>query len=238
MKKSSFLLLLLVVLLLSMVVTGCDSKQPTPNPSAPVSEGAKDGPPEEPKNEADNKSPEIPEGMGDRLADTYTRMMESEKYFIKYRTTIEIMEGQEAEAIMEIAVNGDDTVIKSSMAEGESHMIIKDNKTYLIDHNQKTITIMESTDMEDMEETDIDMDDQVYLEDGQGDFLGKTLPYEEYTTDSGSMRYYFDGEKLAGMEIFIDEEMTQIWEIIEFKNSYPADMFTIPDNYEQHTLGS
>ena len=176
--------------------------------------------PEEPE-----ESATMPE-MGDRLAKAYKDLMASGKYYMKYRMTAD---GESIDA--EIAYNGDDFATKTVVGGTENRMIIKDKKMYMIDHDTKTVMIMSSADFEE-EEEDIDYAGLVFVKDGQGDFLGQTLPYEEYSEDGTLVKYFFQGNKLVGMEMNIDG-MIQVLEIFELSGNIPAGMFDIPKDYEQ-----
>jgi hypothetical protein len=238
--SKKLILLFSLIFLVGMLLSGCGGGQPADKPAEKsdtpaTSETAKEDPAGESAEEAAKEaanSNDI-EDMGDRLAKVYTDMMQSGKYYMKYRAIFE-MEGQKEEAQMEVAVNGEDSAVKSSMSAGESHMVFKDNKSYLIDHNAKTIMVMEAAEIED-KDAGIDTDGLTYKDNGQEDFLGKTLPYEEYSIDDGSIKYFFDGKKLAGMKI-VAEEMTQILEVLEISEKYPAEMFTIPADYTRQEI--
>ncbi len=225
--KKKFAFIISLILVIGMLISGCGNNQTTDN-----TDNKTDGSSVPASSEAQNKPDQSNSGteeMGDRLAKVYTDMMQSGKYYMKYRTTIE-MDGKKETAEMETAVNGDDSAVISSMPLGKSHMVFKDEKSYFIDHQNRTVMVINSAAMEGMEEADIDTTGLTYKGNGTGDFLGKKLPYEEYSTESGTIKYYFDGKKLVGMEV-IDEEMTSLMEVLEMSNSYPADMFTIPADY-------
>jgi ABC-type enterochelin transport system substrate-binding protein len=210
--------------MISMLLSGCGNNQTIDN--------NKDGSSVPASSEAQNKTDQSNSGteeVGERLAKVYTDMMQSSKYYMKYRTTIE-MDGKKETAEMEMAVNGDDSALISSMAHGKSHMVFKDEKSYLIDHQNQTVMVMNSAAMKDIKETDIDTTGLTYKGNGTGDFLGKKLPYEEYSTESGTIKYYFDGKKLVGIEV-IEGEISSLMEVLEMSDRYPANMFTIPADY-------
>jgi len=179
--------------------------------------------------EEPEESATMPE-MGDRLAKAYKDLMASGKYYMKYRMTAD---GESIDA--EIAYNGDDFATKTVVGGTENRMIIKDKKMYMIDHDTKTVMIMSSADFEE-EEEDIDYAGLVFVKDGQGDFLGQTLPYEEYSEDGTLVKYFFQGNKLVGMEMNIDG-MIQVLEIFELSGNIPSGMFDIPKDYEQQNIG-
>jgi len=218
---------------------GTTQQEPSP-PAAPSTEEKEAQIPsnesEEPTQE-NSDSPEdsnepiiIPEAVGDRLAKTYSDMMASGKYFMKYRMNTD---GETITA--EIAYNGDDIATKTVASGIETRMVIKDNKLYMIDSSTRTGMVMSSEDYEG-EEDDVDYAGLVFVKDGQGNFLGQTLPYEEYSVDGTIIKYFFEGKKLAGMEMNY-EGMIQVLEILELSKSIPSDMFDIPKDYEKRNLG-
>jgi len=171
------------------------------------------------------KPAEMPE-MGDRLAKAFNDLMASGKYYMKYRMNVD---GESIDA--EIAYDDDNFATKTVTGGIKSHMIIKDQKMYMIDPDARTVMIMSSADFEEDEE-DLDYSGLVFIQDGQGDFLGQTLPYEEYSEDGTLVKYFFKGKELVGMEMNIDG-MIQVLEIFELSGNIPAGMFDIPKDYEQ-----
>lgn len=197
-----------------------DSAQPA---TPPVTDDEKTTP--EPAKEPSSDS----DVLGDRLGKTYTDMMASGKYYMKYRMTTD---GKNVET--EMATNGDDFATKTFADGIEVHMIIKDNKLYMINPAEKMVTIMNSADQG--PEQDIDYSGLTFVREGKGDFLGKTLPYEEYSADGGTTKYFFDGKKLVGMESNY-EDITLVMEILELSEKIPSGLFEIPTDYVQQNLG-
>ncbi|MDD2498113.1 MAG: hypothetical protein PHT78_03110 [Desulfitobacteriaceae bacterium] len=225
MKNKVIILFLAVIFSIGMLLCGCGGQSADNEADTSSASSA-----ENQSNESEaGESGAGVEDMGDRLAKVYTDMMQSGKYYMKYRATFE-MEGQKEEAQIEVAVNGDDSAMISTMSAGKSHMVFQDNKTYFIDNESKSVMVMNSPDIEMEDDAEIDTDGLTYKGNGDAEFLGKNLPYEEYSTESGSIKYYFDGKKLVGMEV-LAEGMTQVMEVLEMSEDYPAEIFTIPADY-------
>ncbi|HHV64614.1 MAG TPA: hypothetical protein GXX46_06025 [Peptococcaceae bacterium] len=230
MKNKKLVLFISLIFLVFISLSGCGGGKPADTPSAPAqSEPAAENPGDSPEKEPTGEPAGEGDELGKRLSKVYTDMMQSGKYYMKYRVTVDV-EGQKATAVIEAAVDGDDSAIISSIDGGKSHMIFKDDKTYLIDYESKSVLVMGSGTREDMDEAEIETDGLTYKGAGHGEFLGKNLLYEEYTTDTGTLKFYFDGNKLVGMEV-IEEGISQTMEILEMKADYPSDIFTIPADF-------
>ena len=71
-----------------------------------------------------------------------------------------------------------------------------------------------------------------YAGKGKAELNGKEMDYEEYKTDKGTIRYYFDNKKLYAIIIKSGEIETTLV-IIELSNKVSADMFEIPTGYTE-----
>ncbi len=235
MKRKSGRLLFSLCMVFILIVSGCGSSQPagqstaTAAPSQPA-QGTAAGQDGQPSGTAAGT-----EGMGDRLSKAYTDIFQGDRYFMKYRTIMD-MDGEDVEAQIEMAVDGDMMAMKTLLPGVESHMINKDEKMYMVDHNTKTVMVMNIASAPDMEDPDQYTAGISYIGDGTGDFLGRSLPFEEYAVETGTIKYFFDGKALAGM-IFHTQAGDQVMEILEISDKVPEEMFDIPENYPQTTIG-
>jgi len=157
-------------------------------------------------------------------------MISGDSYYMKYRSSQEY-EGEKADAILELAVNGDDIAMITDTQGVSMHMIFKENKVYMVNHEGKSVMVMPS----DLSQNDgadpFPKSEFVFKGAGTGELFGTPRPYEEYGTDAGDVRFYFDGSKLAGFESSF-EGMTVQMEILEISKDIPSGMFDIPDGYE------
>ena len=172
-------------------------------------------------------------GFSDKLAVAYIDILDNGVFYMKYRTETEI-DGQIIEAITEIATDGDDTAFKAQMAGMESQIIIKDYKMYIVDHESKTIiTSPASPSQRDglFPDGALVGKNSVFKGSGTAELFGVPHDYEEYTSDGGDMRFFFEGGRLAGMETVTEGQPIQM-EILEMNDKIPAGMFDIPDGYE------
>ena len=171
-------------------------------------------------------------GMSGRLADAYISMFNSGSYYMKFRAITEY-DGEETAAVSEVALKGGDmAMIAEIEGMGTAHLIVKEGKTYIIDHESKTIMVLDmgnlmGDSMDTFTETDFE-----YKGTGTGELFGIRRTYEEYSTDAGDARFYFDGSKLVGYEVVSDSVTSQM-EILEMSTNIPSSMFEIPADYEE-----
>lgn len=224
-----FYLIIAFIILIGLVSTGCSS----PSPSAPETpqESPAVGPPpaEEPS------MPPAPAELEERLSETYAEIMKGESYTMKYRTVSSI-EGQEVEGRMIMAVDGDDYAMVFESDNISTTSIMKDGMLYLIMHEQKMIMAFPAdTDQAAESASDgpagVDMEGMVYTGNGEDEFMGNMRPYEEYTVEGGSIRYYFEGTMLDGIEMVFNGN-SNILDIEELTDTVDETLFIIPEGYQ------
>jgi len=171
-------------------------------------------------------------GMSGRLADAYIGMFNSGSYYMKFRAMTEY-DGEETAAVSEVALKGGDVAMIAEVeGMGTAHLVMRGGKTYIIDHESKTIMVLDmgnlmGDSMDTFTETDFE-----YKGTGTGELFGIRRTYEEYSTDAGDARFYFDGSKLVGYEVVSDSVTSQM-EILEMSTNIPSSMFEIPADYEE-----
>lgn len=161
----------------------------------------------------------------------------------KYTMTVKIFAtvSGKLEDVMEATMSMDGAAMASKIELGDSmsmSTVMKDGKIYLISHDMKTVMVMDASKQfpTDTPQTpEIKLEGIVYKGKGKADFLGKMLDYEEYTTDGGSVRYYFEGNELKGIENTFDSTKT-IMEISKLTDTVDDSMFTIPSDYKVTNL--
>lgn len=209
-----------VAIFVLVMVTGCGGGGEKAQPENVVSQQESDN------QQAEESSKNVDtDSLGDKLASTYIAMMKDEKYLMKYKASLD-MEGQQVEMEATVAVKGDDTAIISKGAGMESTMIFKDDTMYMVDHGAKSVLVMAQTDK--VEDETINTEGITYV--GSGKEGG--LTYEEYSTEDGTLKYYFDGKKLVKITADI-AGLTTTMEILEMSNQVPDSLFEIPAGYEK-----
>ena len=224
--KKSVSILLILMLLAAMMFTGCGgSGGSEESPAASDSAGEETA-------ASDQESAEAAtEELGDLLSSTYVDMMKGNEYFMKYKASLDL-DGTKTEATVTMAVSGENTAMTTSGQGFESNMVMKDGKVYMIDHANKMVTSFAQTQTDVSAETDtIDTSGITYVGTGNED----GLVYEEYTTDGGTLRYYFDGKDLVKIKMTA-EGVETVMEILEMSKEVPADLFEIPADYQNVSM--
>ncbi len=221
--------LILLILLIGLLSTGCNSPE-SPAPDVPQELPAAEAPPVETPSE-----PFAPPEPEERLSETYAEIMKGKSYTMKYRT-ISNIEGQEIEGRMTMAVDGDDFAMVFESDDISSTSIMKDEMLYLIMHEQKMIMVFpadtdQATEAAPEGPANIDMDGMTYIEKGEAEFMGNMRTYEEYAVEDGSIRYYFDGNMLDGIEMIFDGN-SNVLDIEELTDQVDETLFSIPEGYQ------
>ena len=226
MKGNQWTVYVLVLMLLFALLVGCGAE------SEPESGDATEPQQGEEQEGAEQEGEEL----GARLSGQFVDLMSGDEYLMKYRTTMDF-EGQAMEVEATVAVSGENTTMISKTNDMESTMIIKGDKSYVIDHGSKMVLqLAEAPDAGDSsfdESTGIvDVDpDITYL----GDGTEGNLTYEEYASIDGTIRYYFDGDEFVKMVVNSNGQ-TITMEILEISDSVPDGMFDIPGDYQLITM--
>lgn len=223
---SKLLKTLTILILASFLLLGCSAEDPTPNkpednPTGQVEDGNK-------VEDSDEKDDEVVFTGNKEIKSKVLRdLISSKRYTMKMR---QVMESDfiNMESTITTAVDGDQTYTKVESGDNVLEFIEQDNYSYLIMRDDKTIIKSDRYDDEDESELNdgtVVYDDLIYVGEGKEDFLGKNLAYEEYKTEFGKVKYYFDGKNLAGMTMNID--MENIMDDEDFDEEDEFDMGTV-----------
>ncbi len=213
MKRNQWTIYVLALIVLLGLMTGCGAKTETG-----------DGEAAKPQVQEDQD-----QEMGKLLCKQFVDMMKGGEYLMKYRTTMDV-EGQAIEMEATVAVSGENTAMISTTNGMESTMVMKDGKNYIIDHDSKTIMVLpEAPDASTDKSTGIvNVDSDIkYLDTGKEG----NLTYEEYAITDGTIRYYFDGDKLIKMVVNSNDQVMTM-DILELDNKVPDGIFDIPTDYQ------
>jgi len=221
MKRKQWAVYVLALILLMSLMTGCGGSSDTEDNDA-----AK---PQEQEKEMDQE-------MGDLLSSQFVDLMSGDEYLMKYRTSMN-MEGQTFDVEATVAVSGENTAITSITNGMESTNIIKGDKSYVIDHENKMVMVL--SDVPDPEDSSFDGATGMVDVDSDISYLGNgkegNLTYEEYASMDGTIRYYFDGDDLVKM-VIESSGQTITMEILEISNTVPDGIFDIPGDYQMITM--
>lgn len=177
------------------------------------------------------KPPEGAEKLGPKLSALYVGMLKNNKYLMKYKMTSNF-EGESMEVEATVAVSGENEAV-TSVAEGiKTTIIIKGDKTYMINHTEKMIMEMpQNAELEDEMSNELETDGLTYVSSG----VEGGLAYEQYSSTEGTEKYYFDGNKLVKI-VFEVEGDPFVMEILEMSDKVPDSLFEIPSGYQKTTL--
>lgn len=174
----------------------------------------------------------------DLLSASYAEMMKSGKYFMHF-TTKTTVEEQTIEADTQMAIDGSSISMKTAANGISTHMIIRDKTVYVLNDADKTYYKMTISDTgsgttSSVADEKVDTAGMVYVSKGKAELNGKEMDYEEYKTDQGTVRYYFDNGKLYAV-VTKTEKTETVMQIIELSDKVTADMFEIPAGYTERT---
>ncbi|MCL1815991.1 MAG: hypothetical protein FWG43_00120 [Clostridiales bacterium] len=248
MKKTVIILLLLLAMLGSVIIGGCskpaklsgnenpavdnsaaiDSAQQTAGEPSQAGDAVNTVEGNEASAMVDNDNNPLTD-TGGKLAAAYIDILSGSNYYIKCRT-ISGPEDTGFESLTETAKSGDDFAIKTEVAGMTSHLVMKDGDLNIIDHESRSVMNM-SGGMPGLNEGVLPQNGYTYLGSGTGKLFDSTYNYEEFTTDQGTVRFFFSGDKLAGAEYLIEDLVTQM-EILEMSTAIPKGLFDIPASYD------
>ena len=241
-------LIIVLVLVLGLLLVGCTSAEPEVKETnsqeidqADVDTVKSQDPiiveqneeKEEESDEEQSETEEVKETDPEIFSGKLIQMMKSKHYTMKMNTIVK-MEGKQFEVQTTTVVNGDESATTMKADELYMTTILKGGKAYVVMHDQKMILVSPIPDMEEEEIglEEIDFSKVEYLGKGKGMFLGNERNYEEYKVDVGTVRYYFDGKDLDGMEIIADEGTT-IMDVEFYSEDVDESVLELPKDYMQ-----
>ncbi len=230
-----YIIIIGLLLVLSLSFGGCSQETPidseTESLETETPEITDDAPTpivEEPQEEPEDEPQE------NLLSAAYADIMMGNQYTIKYKTITQV-EGKEYEATITTAIDGENfaTVFESELA--NSTTIQMDGKLYMVMHGQNMVMVFpedtdQASEFNDTEGDIVDTEDMTFTQSGTAEFMGETRKFEEYDVEDGTIRYYFDGESLIGMEM-TGEGYDSKWVIEDFSDSVDMNLFNIPNDY-------
>jgi hypothetical protein len=116
-----------------------------------------------------------------------------------------------------------------------SRIVQKDDKTYIIDDANKMILVMAGANDEAMDGVVTDYTAMTKTGEGEGTVDGKTLPYEEYTQEGATVRYYMEDGEVYAIETESDGTTT-VMVISNASSSVPSGAFDLPTGYAEMAM--
>ncbi len=175
----------------------------------------------------------------DLMSASYADIMKTGKYLMHYKTTV-TSENQNVTSDVTQAIDGANMSMTTTTGEMAIRMIKKDKTVYVLNEEAKTYYKIDIDDTNSsgttasIEDQVIDTNGITYAGKGRAELNGKEMDYEEYLTDQGTVRYYFDNGKLYAI-VFKSADLESVMEIIELSDKVTADMFEIPAGYTEAT---
>lgn len=143
-------------------------------------------------------------------------------------------EGAVSEGSGSVAMSGGNFAMTSEQtSEGVTskvRILVLDDVTYIIDDASKLIMKMSGSALDMTGGIPTDYEEMVAVGSGTGEVNGKTLPYEEYTVEGVSTKYYMDGGMVYAIESTYEGSYT-LMIISNASNSVPAGAFDLPEGY-------
>lgn len=239
--KKSILFLTIVSLLLSgcsKTVTEIPSENtPTPNANIATDAVSSENPeatlsPDMPAQQTANPTPTptvVPDESA-HLSQMYIDIIKSNNYFMKAK-----VHGESGINEFAVSVNGSSTAMETASGGTLYNTVIKDGITYMIDHQNKIVITSGaevSSSASNMAGETISTDGISFTKKGNGSFGSENLQFDEYQTPAGgTMRFYFRGNVLAGIESINGEEKL-VYTIEELSAGHRASMHEIPPSYQ------
>ena len=153
----------------------------------------------------------------------FFRIFESGTFHIKFSVT-----AGGVTADVELFVKGEMMAMSTSAAGESIRIIIRDDKTYMINDAEKIIIITAAmpgmSDFAKMGQTD----NITFTGTGTAAFNGRNLSYEEYTTNDGRAQYFVDGNKLVGIRSISPGTGTVDSIISVLDQNVPDSAFAVP----------
>lgn len=111
-----------------------------------------------------------------------------------------------------------------------ARIVIMDGYSYIIDDVSRLIMKLANADPELTGHMPTDYEDMTPIGSGEGEVNGKTLPYEEYSVDNTTVKYYMDGNTVYAIESAA-EGTSSLMIITNASNTAPASAFDLPEGY-------
>lgn len=233
--KKTILLLGIFCLLLSGCAPETEGKpaESAPAESMAPAEIAGDAAPVTDMPTAQTAAPTATPAAADKdtpLSRMYVDIIKSGDYFMKAK----VQSGAEVSEFA-VSVNSDSTAMETETDGVLYTVVIRDGVTYMVNHESKMV-ITSSAEVagsaSNMAADALSAEGITYTGSGTDTFGGASCTYEEYKTPAGgTMRFYFSGTALSGIENVTDGK-TMSYVIEEISAGHRAGMHEIPEDYQ------
>ena len=236
-----FLLIITIILALAIVLAGCGEKED--NNSANIEE-AKNNSNTEENNATDNNNASTNNNVTKDASKSKTYNAFSsikDDFVISLEGKEDLGEGEE-NVTMTVAVKGEKSYLDMKAASQHATIIIKDNTTYIISHDEKIYMSQEGVDDSTFDSTPIlseedlkDMEKEEYTT-GKEKIDGTEYEYEEYKDEEENTvaRFYFSGDELRYIKNINEDGTEELMKINSFSSDVDDSLFEIPADYQKY----
>jgi len=156
----------------------------------------------------------------------FFNIFKSNNYHMKAKM---VVEGQEM--VIESYYKDGKAAVLMESSTGKVKMLFRDDKMYIINDDEKSMTVMAGTNSED--DNQIETDGMTKTGSGKADFNGKNYSYEEYSNEDGEKMWYFmHGNDLVGIRNFNDGGNIDMI-ILAIDQKVPNNIFDVPTGYKK-----
>jgi len=146
-----------------------------------------------------------------------------------------VSESSSMEATGKIAVQGAKMSIETNIEiqngiSSKSNILIDGDETYMIDHEGKMLYKMGNMGFEIPSGIVVDASGLQKAGEGQGEFEGANLSYEDFEAVGVKMRFYYDGADAVAIVSEMQGYLTTL-KIKNASNTVPSGSFDIPEGY-------
>lgn len=211
-------LILLLVVSLAFAVTGCGDK----DESNTVAQ----------ENQDENN-------VKSKTYDLLSKVFSGDSYIMSFEGEMDLGEGTESTTLT-VAVKGNDVYTDIDATSQHISVIIKDNTTYVVSHDEKMCITTEGEN-ESLIDNDMliskdelkEMESQEYTT-GKETIDGTEYEYEEYKDEEIgiSERYYFSGSDLKYIKSIDEDGEEEIMKIIKLSSEVDEAIFNVPEGYQ------
>lgn len=165
--------------------------------------------------------------------------MKAGTFYVEYTATMD-MDGDSMQMEGTLAYEDEKAAITANMEimgqQAKTRALMKDKIVYMFNDTNKSYMEIPVDDSAAGNSGIQDYGSMKKIGTGEGEVNGKTLPYEEYSTEGGTVRFYLDGGKVAAMETTV-QGISTLMVITKASNKVPEGCFDFPEGYTKSESG-
>ena len=238
-----------LLIIATLILVGCSSDNPEPvKPDNEEIAHTEDG--DKVTEEDDDKEfeEEVIDSNNEIKSKVLQDLFNAKRYTMELKQTTSMNDITTSSLVTNVVADGD-TYSHSNFGGIIMEIIEMGDNAYLIMHDTNMVIKTNRHDELEPGETGTTLvyDDLKYLGKGKEMFLDNNRSYEEYGIELGSVKYYFDGNKLDGMKVVFDMEKLfeddedeapaageaiMIIDVLSFTKDVDMSLFELPEDYQ------